>query len=115
MRLCPSVQSIFPREVLPQHKLEIEGREIPVGTEVACNPWIIHRDREVYGDDAEAWRPERWLEENDGKKLEKYNLSLGYGSRVCLGRDLGLMELMKIPLMVSCATYLLSLLTVHSS
>ena len=34
------------------------GREV----EVAANPYVIHRSRKIYGDDAESWRPERWLE-----------------------------------------------------
>jgi cytochrome P450 len=103
MRICPSVQSIFPREVMPDQALVLEGKVIPPGTEVACNPWIIHRDRKIYGADADVWRPERWLENNGeaGKVLEKYNLALGYGSRICLGRDLGMMQLLKFPLMVS--------------
>ena len=102
MRLCPSVQSIFPREVKSDQTLVLEGNEIPPRTEIACNPWIIHRDTQIYGVDADIWRPERWLD-NDGESgrvLEKYNLGLGYGSRVCLGRDLGMMELFKFPLMV---------------
>jgi len=94
MRLYPSVPSILPREV--RSPLVIDGREIPIGTEVACNPWIIHRDREIYGADADVWRPERWLDEN----LEKYNLGFGYGSRICLGRELGMLELIQITLTV---------------
>jgi len=107
MRLCPSVQSIFPRLVENGQALVLEGKQIPPGTEVACNPWITHRDKEIYGEDAEIWRPERWLENNGeaGTVLEKYDLSLGYGSRICLGRDLGMMELMKFPLMVGVAPF----------
>ena len=103
MRICPSVQSIFPRQVTPDQTLVLEAKEIPPGTEVACNPWITHRDRQVYGLDADVWRPERWVE-NNGKServLERHNLALGYGSRICLGRDLGMMELLKFPLIVN--------------
>lgn len=82
--------------------LVLEGNEIPPGTEVACNPWITHRDPQIYGADADIWRPKRWLENDgeDGKVFDKYNLALGYGSRICIGRDLGMMELLKFPLMV---------------
>ncbi|KAL3418538.1 flavonoid 3-hydroxylase [Phlyctema vagabunda] len=85
MRLCPSAPNIFPR--------------IPVGTEVTCNPWIVHRDPAIYGSDAEEFRPERWLEGDNGRLFDKYNMSFGYGSRACLGKDIAMMELLKTPLM----------------
>jgi hypothetical protein len=31
-------------------------------TQVGINSWIITRDKSLYGDDADVWRPERWLE-----------------------------------------------------
>lgn len=35
-------------------------------TTVGVNPWVVHRNKEVYGEDVEAFRPDRWLEENNG-------------------------------------------------
>jgi cytochrome P450 len=93
MRLYPSVQIIFLCEVTPQHGLEIEGREVPLGTEVACNSWVVRRNREMYGGDADVWRTERRLEEA-GKKLEKYNPSLGHGMSSSFGKDLAMMGFM---------------------
>jgi cytochrome P450 len=29
---------------------------------VAVNVWVAHANREVFGEDAEAFRPERWME-----------------------------------------------------
>jgi cytochrome P450 len=117
MRLEPSVQSIFPRQVMPEQTLVLEGKVVPIGTEVACNPWITHRDHRIYGADAELYRPERWLENGgeSGKFLDKYYLGLGYGSRVCMGRDLAMMELLKFPLMVSVPEVQRAMLTVFSS
>lgn len=34
----------------------------------------------------EAFQPERWL--NDGKRLDKYQVSFGKGSRQCIGMKL---------------------------
>lgn len=63
LRLAPPVCLPLPRRA-PSEGMLLDG--IPVGShaEVAANPYVVHRNTKVYGDDAEAWRPERWLEAN---------------------------------------------------
>ena len=65
MRLRPAVGLNITRFV-PPGGLEIDGTHVPGDVEVAVNGWVLHRDREVFGADAERYRPERWLEGKSG-------------------------------------------------
>jgi cytochrome P450 len=97
-RLCPSAPNIFPR-LAGSSGLQINGQFVPPNTEITCNPWLVHRDSNVYGSDSCEFRPERWLDDEESVKLyNKYNMAFGYGARVCLGKDIALMELYKAPL-----------------
>ncbi|KAI8692462.1 hypothetical protein NCS56_00003100 [Fusarium sp. Ph1] len=67
------------------------------GTEVGINPYVIHRNTSIFGDDAEVFRPERWLEnEEKAKEMDRYMVQFGTGSRVCLGKNISLMEMSKL-------------------
>ncbi|KAI1484891.1 cytochrome P450 [Biscogniauxia mediterranea] len=48
----------------------LDGRFVPAGTRVAQSILAIQRDKEVFGDDAELFRPERWLPGHDGERKE---------------------------------------------
>lgn len=39
----------------------LAGQFIPRGYRVGLNPAVVHYVKEIYGDDAESSRPERWL------------------------------------------------------
>ncbi|KAL4973630.1 putative P450 monooxygenase [Aspergillus desertorum] len=100
MRLHPLASTLLPRETTPlDPEIVLQGRRIPLGVELAANPWISHRDTEVYGEDAEEFNPDRWLVDSaKAKELEKYNLAWGAGSRVCLGKHFAMMMLYKAPI-----------------
>ena len=82
-----------------------DGTVLPPGTIVGTNPWIMHTDTRIFGEDAQEYRPERWLQgesesyaayEAKIKRMKEADLSFGGGNRVCLGRPLALVELYKI-------------------
>ena len=61
MRLQPAVGLNITRKV-PVGGAVIDGVNVPGGTEVAVNGWVLHRDESVWGDDADVFRPERWID-----------------------------------------------------
>jgi hypothetical protein len=84
--------------VTPPQGVEICGRHIPGGTIVACSAWVMHRRSEVYGDDADYYRPERWLEagQEQLKEMNACMLQFGAGPRTCIGKNISLLEVYKL-------------------
>ncbi|KAK3363004.1 cytochrome P450 [Lasiosphaeria hispida] len=72
---------------------------LPGGTVVACAPYVIHQNKECFGEDVAEFRPERYLEKKgaDLLAMEKANLAFGLGNRICIGRHIADLE-MKIVL-----------------
>ncbi|PLN76164.1 cytochrome protein [Aspergillus taichungensis] len=97
LRLCPPAPNIFPR-VVSEPGMNLYGKYAPAGTEISGNPWIMQRDQTMFGDDAEEFKPERWLDAEKAKLFHKYLFTFGYGARICLGREIAMMELYKGPL-----------------
>ena len=61
MRVHPS--NCYPLErVAPPGGAQICGHYIPTGTTVGMMASVINRAQGIYGDDADNFRPERWLE-----------------------------------------------------
>ncbi|KAF8488119.1 cytochrome P450 [Gautieria morchelliformis] len=94
MRLHPAVAMPLQRVVPPGGRV-IGGRFYRAGTLVGMSPREIHYDSRAYGSDASEWCPDRWLE-GDRSELEKYSLVFGQGTRVCLGKNISLMEMAKL-------------------
>lgn len=81
-----------------------DGQTVPAGTAVGFTSYVMHRNQAVWGADAAAFRPERFLR-GDGETAEAFaarmrvyndcDLSFGAGRRKCIGMHLGLMEVYK--------------------
>ena len=73
MRVRPAVGLNITR-LVPPEGTELEGLgHFPGGTSIAVNGWVLHRDKEVFGQDADVFRPERWLEDEErARRMERY-------------------------------------------
>ncbi|KAI0855798.1 benzoate 4-monooxygenase cytochrome P450 [Xylaria cubensis] len=83
--------------VTPPGGAIIDGYHIPAGTVVGVNPWVIHRNSSIFGEDVETFRPERWLDGPEEVIMDmKRNLfSFGAGPRMCIGKNIAMMQLYK--------------------
>jgi len=97
MRINQAVGLNITRKV-PPGGAELGCHKLPGGTEVAVNGWVLHRDTSVFGEDAEVFRPERWIEGDKEKikMMERCMFQFGGGSHVCIGRHLALLEMNKV-------------------
>jgi cytochrome P450 len=103
LRIWPPVTGMMSKFSPPNgDELTIDGEKvfIPGGTNIGWASWGIHRNKAVFGEDAELYRPERWLDEANPEKLERMrkvvDLNFGYGKYYCLGRLVALSELHKV-------------------
>jgi cytochrome P450 len=83
---------------------------IPKGTTCMANIWHCNHDRTVYGDDADEFRPERYLDEKEdgnGRELttgaagvvgvnQEGHFTYGFGRRACVGRNFANEELFMV-------------------
>ncbi|KAJ5910342.1 hypothetical protein N7504_004985 [Penicillium tannophilum] len=106
LRFHPGVAMLLERYV-PKGGLNLpDGRHVPAGCVVGMNPYVVGRNKSVFGEDADVFRPERWLRDENLETEEEFqqrlrlmnntDLSFGGGSRICIGKHLGLVEVYKV-------------------
>ncbi|KAH9229420.1 hypothetical protein K456DRAFT_1764567 [Colletotrichum gloeosporioides 23] len=105
LRLHPAVGLILER-IVPEEGLELaDGTHLPGGIIVGASPWVVHHDKEVFGDDVNVFRPERWLQdENESqeefdkrfKTMAAATFTFGKGHRTCIGKSISLLEIFKM-------------------
>ncbi|XP_068311071.1 cytochrome P450 CYP72A219-like [Pyrus communis] len=74
-------------------KTEFRNFSLPAGVEVALPMLLIHHDRELWGDDAQEFKPERFSEgvaKTTKNKLTYFPFS--GGPRVCIGQNFAMVE-----------------------
>ncbi|KAK3391298.1 cytochrome P450 [Podospora didyma] len=96
MRVRPAVGLNISR-LVPPEGATLDGIFFPGGTSLAVNGWVLHLDKDVFGQDSDVFRPERWLEDEEkSKRMERYMFQFGGGSHLCIGRNLALLEINKV-------------------
>ncbi|KAI0142734.1 cytochrome P450 [Xylariaceae sp. FL1272] len=94
--------------IVPEPGMDIAGCYVKGGTIVGCSAWLIHRRAEIFGDDVDTYRPERWLVDSSLSEKEKseregriremngHMFQFGMGSRTCIGKNISLLEMYKL-------------------
>ena len=97
LRLFPAVCYILERIVPANECLQLGEYTIPPGCIVGISPTTYHRQPHIYGPKADQFDPSRWLDSDEQTVayLERHNLAFGAGSRVCVGKNISLMEMTK--------------------
>ncbi|KAH7140318.1 cytochrome P450 [Dactylonectria estremocensis] len=92
LRMFPSIPMSLPRCV-PSGGREVDGFWLPAGTIVSCQPYSMHRMDESVFPDPEAFKPERWLEEEGLAEKNRLFFAFSNGGRACIGRHLATAEM----------------------
>ncbi len=103
LRTHPPITGLMLKEA-PAEGISINNTWIPGGTQIGYCAWGTQQRPDVFGEDAKAFRPERWLEadEESLRQMQKLNdMVFGYGRFMCLGKDIARIELNKVFVEVS--------------
>jgi len=123
LRLWPALSLSLERKVINQAGLPLhspDGEEeiiLPRGTIVGINPYVLHRDPRIFdpnfasdpsSSNVESFDPARWLPSNSALKNSRGNteaqlkvmehdiLTFSAGKRSCLGKNIAMMEMLKV-------------------
>ncbi|GME27171.1 Benzoate 4-monooxygenase cytochrome p450 protein [Neofusicoccum parvum] len=91
LRLSFGVPGRLPR-VTPEGGATFNGYFVPEGTIVGMSSWLMHRNEDVFPDPMK-FDPARWLNPENSRRLDRYLVAFGKGSRQCVGMPLAYCEL----------------------
>jgi cytochrome P450 len=83
----------------PSEGVTVNGIYIPGGTQVGWSSHSMMKRQDIFGEDADLFRPERWLD-GDPETIKGYEraweITFSAGRFTCLGKNIALMELTKV-------------------
>lgn len=92
LRLYPPVPEYGRRELFDDVRMD-DGTVLPRGAGIAISCLHIHRDKEVWGEDADEFRPDRFAKGVSQACKNPYAfMPFGIGPRICIGQQFALME-----------------------
>ncbi|KAI1275908.1 cytochrome P450 [Xylaria sp. FL0933] len=74
--------------------LHLHGYYFPAGTVLSVPTYTIHHSKEIWGQDADEFRPERW--EKATPRQRNAFIPFSHGPRSCVGRNVAEMEMKMI-------------------
>ena len=108
LRIHPPFNGI-PSKVVPPEGDYIDGKFVPGGTRILPCFGGLGRNKTVFGEDADVFRPERFLEaqredpERAAEMRRVAEMAFGYGRFACAGKPVAMLELNKVFVEVSFA------------
>jgi cytochrome P450 len=79
------------------HDTTILGQFVPRTTKIIIAPWAINHNKQLWGEDAEEFNPDRWMvpgQANSGGAVSNYAfLTFLHGPRSCIGQRFAVAEL----------------------
>ncbi|KAL2022359.1 hypothetical protein VTK56DRAFT_5426 [Thermocarpiscus australiensis] len=82
----------LPRQVPPDSPgVRLHGYYFPPGTVLSVPTYSIHHSKEIWGEDADEFRPERW--ERLTPRQKNAFIPFSHGPRACVGRNVAEMEM----------------------
>ncbi|KAK0620507.1 cytochrome P450 monooxygenase [Immersiella caudata] len=98
LRIQPPAGSMF-FKVVPPEGDTVDGKFVPGGTRIGVIMEVIGRIQNIFGEDADVYRPERWLEADKEKEMvmkKTVDLAFSYGRYGCAGKMVAHMEAAKV-------------------
>lgn len=107
LRMLPPLGGLFPRNVpAGGDSVTVDGKAVflPEGTCIGRSVHAMYRCKETYGQDSNAFRPERWFEPDVAKlanMIRVNELIFNHGKYQCMGRVIAHTEIAKAVFEVS--------------